>query len=109
MPGVVQGTLDSQLANSAAARDWATITAWILATSPEMQGACARLARARANVDRQQSQAIPNLSLLVGAGLDNGTTSGMLNTRSVLLSECIERLCDRIAITICRQLQQPFT
>jgi len=81
MPNVVQGTLDGQLANSAAARDWDTITTQILAASPEMQGARARLARARANVDRQQAQAIPNLSLLVSAGQDNGTNSGMLNTQ----------------------------
>ena len=38
-------------------------------------------ARARANVDRQQAQAIPNVSLLVGARHDDGTNSGMLNTR----------------------------
>ena len=41
----------------------------------------ARRARARANVDRQQAQAIPNVALLVGAGHDDGTNSGMLNTR----------------------------
>ena len=81
MPDVTQGTLDGQLANVAATRDWDAISAQILASSPELQGARARLARARANVDRQQAQAIPNLSLLVGAGQDNGTNSGMLNTQ----------------------------
>ena len=37
--------------------------------------------RDSANVDRQQAQAIPNLSLMVGAGRDNGTGSGMINTQ----------------------------
>ncbi len=81
MPDVAPGTLDGQLVDYAEARDWYAITAQVLATSPELQGARARLARARANVDRQQAQAIPNLSLLVGAGRDNGTGSGMLNTQ----------------------------
>jgi cobalt-zinc-cadmium efflux system outer membrane protein len=81
MPDVQPGTLDGVLSDSVEAKDWAAIKAQILAASPELQGARARLARARANVDRQQAQAIPNLSLLVGAGRDNGTGSGMINTQ----------------------------
>ena len=81
MPNAVPGTLEGELANSSDVRDWDAIAAQILAASPEIQGARARLARARANVDRQQAQAIPNVSLLVGAGKDNGTGSGMLNTQ----------------------------
>lgn len=81
MPDVQPGTLDGVLSDSVEAKDWAAIKAQILAASPELQGARARLARARANVDRQQAQAIPNLSLMVGAGRDNGTGSGMINTQ----------------------------
>lgn len=81
MPNVKPGSLDGQLANAAEAKDWNAITSQILASSPELQGSRARLARARANVDRQQSQAIPNLSLQVAAGIDNSTGSGMLNTQ----------------------------
>lgn len=39
------------------------------------------MCKGRANLDRQQAQAIPNLSLLLGAGHDNGTGSGMINTQ----------------------------
>ena len=81
MPNVEPGSLDGVLADSAESRDWNAITSQILASSPELQGARARLARARANIDRQQAQAIPNLSLMVGAGHDNSTNSGMLNTQ----------------------------
>lgn len=81
MPDAEQGSLDGELAESAQARDWDAITAQILASSPELQGARARLSRARANVDRQQAQAIPNLTLTLGAGQDNGTNSGFLNTQ----------------------------
>lgn len=81
MPDVQPGTLDGVLTDVAEAKDWTAIKTQILASSPELQGARARLARARANVDRQQAQAIPNLSLLVGAGRDNGTGSGMINTQ----------------------------
>lgn len=81
MPDAEQGSLDGELAESAQVRDWDTIKAQILASSPELQGARARLSRARANVDRQQAQAIPNLTLTLGAGQDNGTNSGFLNTQ----------------------------
>lgn len=81
MPDAEQGSLDGELAEFAQARDWDAITAQILASSPELQGARARLSRARANVDRQQAQAIPNLTLMLAAGQDNGTNSGFLNTQ----------------------------
>ena len=81
MPDAEQGSLDGELADFAQARDWDAITAQILASSPELQGARARLSRARANVDRQQAQAIPNLTLMLAAGQDNGTNSGFMNTQ----------------------------
>lgn len=81
MPDVQPGTLDGQLSVATADRDWDAIQGQILSSSPELQGARARYARARANLDRQQSQAIPNLSLVLGAGQDNGTGSSMINTQ----------------------------
>ncbi len=81
MPDLQPGALDGQLSVATADRDWEAIQGQILSSSPELQGARARFARARANLDRQQSQAIPNLSLMLGAGHDNGTGSGMINTQ----------------------------
>ena len=81
MPDLQPGTLNGQLSVATADRDWEAIQGQILSSSPELQGARARFARARANLDRQQSQAIPNLSLILGAGQDNGTGSSMINTQ----------------------------
>jgi len=81
MPDLPPGSLDGQLSVATADRDWDAIQGQILSSSPELQGARSRFARARANLDRQQSQAIPNLSLAFGAGQDNGTGSGMINTQ----------------------------
>ena len=81
MPDVPPGTLDGQLSVATADRDWDAIQDQILSSSPELQGARSRFARARAHLDRQQAQAIPNLSLAFGAGQDNGTGSGMINTQ----------------------------
>jgi len=81
MPDVQPGNLDGQLSVSTDNRDWDAIQNQILSSSPELQGARARFARARANLDRQQAQAIPNLSLMLGAGQDNGTGSSMINTQ----------------------------
>ncbi|MBC7966922.1 MAG: TolC family protein [Fuerstia sp.] len=81
MPDVEQGSLEGDLNNLDQPRDWDAIKAQILSSSPELQGARSRLARARANVDRQQVQAIPNLTLQLAAGQDNGTNSGFLNAQ----------------------------
>ena len=81
MPDAQPGTLDGQLSVSTDNRDWDAIQNQILSSSPELQGARARFARARANLDRQQAQAIPNLSLILAAGQDNGTGSSMINTQ----------------------------
>ena len=85
MPDVQPGTLDGQLSVPSDNRDWDAIQNQILSSSPELQGARARFARARANLDRQQAQAIPNLSLMLGAGQDNGIGSNMINTQVGLL------------------------
>lgn len=81
MPNLPTGTLDGQLSVATADRDWDAIQEQILSSSPELQGARARFARAGANLHRQQAQAIPNLSLMLGAGQDNGTGSSLINTQ----------------------------
>ena len=81
MPHQPVGTLQGDLSLLSTARDWSSIETQILSTSPEVQGARARLARARASYSRQQVQATPNLSLMLAAGQDNATGSGMINTQ----------------------------
>ncbi|GIX05086.1 MAG: divalent cation transporter [Planctomycetaceae bacterium] len=76
-PGVLEGTLPStvQIGNMQPLKNLA------LSSSPELQAARARVARARANVERQEVQAIPNLSFMLAGGVDNGTNSGMINAQ----------------------------
>jgi cobalt-zinc-cadmium efflux system outer membrane protein len=62
-------------------RDWEAVYCDLVSCSPELRMACARVARSQANLDRQQVQAIPNLSLMAAGGYDNGTNSSMINTQ----------------------------
>ena len=39
------------------------------------------MARAQANIDRQEAQSTPNVTVMLAAGRDNGTRSNMLNTQ----------------------------
>jgi cobalt-zinc-cadmium efflux system outer membrane protein len=80
-PGPNSGTLIGDLPQSAVARDWDTAVAQVLSASPELQAARARVARAQAHLDRQQVQAVPNLSFLLAAGHDHSTGSGLINTQ----------------------------
>jgi outer membrane protein, heavy metal efflux system len=61
--------------------DWSSVANDMLRSSPERQVAVARVAQARANLERQNIQAIPNLTVLMAAGVDNGTNSGMMNVQ----------------------------
>lgn len=79
--GTAPGALEGTLPTSVAFDDLQAVKRQALTSSPELQAARARVARARANVERQEVQAIPNLSFLVAAGVDNGTNSGMINTQ----------------------------
>ena len=51
----------------------------MISASPEFQAAQARISRARANLQRQGVQAIPNVTAQLAAGVDNGTNSGLIN------------------------------
>ena len=79
--GTAPGVLDGTLPVSVAIDDPQSMTGQALTSSPELQAARARVARARANVERQEVQAIPNLSFLVGAGVDYGTNSRLINAQ----------------------------
>ena len=76
-PQLLAGTLPE----NAEPRNWPQVSSEILASSPELRSARSRLARAQANVDRQEAQSTPNLSFMLAAGRDNGTGSSMLNTQ----------------------------
>ncbi len=47
--------------------------------SPELNSARARVGEARALIDRQKAQPISNVTVQVGAGVDNATGSGLIN------------------------------
>ncbi len=71
----LQGSLqtDTQL------RDWGQVQLDTLNLSPEYHAATARLQAARANLDRQRAQPLPNLTVQLATGIDNATDSGLIN------------------------------
>lgn len=73
------GHLSGQLPQSEELLDWQSVSATILSSSPELQAAQARVRQARALLDRHGVQAIPNLTMQLGAGVDNATDSGLIN------------------------------
>lgn len=79
--GTNPGVLEGDLPESAEITDPQAIQAAALSGSPELQAARARVDRARANIDRQNVQAIPNVSVLFASGVDYATRSGMINAQ----------------------------
>ena len=79
-PGIPVSRLSGKL-SEAEVRDIHLLITQALSESPELQAARSRLARAQANLDRQEAQVIPNLSVMIAAGRDNGTGSSMINTQ----------------------------
>ena len=75
MPVPLQGTLPG----SETTLDWSIVASTMIASSPEVQSAQARINQARANLCRQQAQPIPNLDLQLASGYDNGTDNGLIN------------------------------
>jgi len=80
-PNTTPGLLEGMLPTSSNTPDWQQIKAEILASSPELQAARARVTRAQANICRQDAQAIPNLQMMLAAGYDNGTNQGLVNAQ----------------------------
>ncbi len=78
-PGMLPATLHGALPTSDVDVDWNGLAASILQASPEYCAAEVRVAQARANLQRQCVQPIPNLNVSFGAGVDNGTNSGLMN------------------------------
>ncbi len=62
-------------------QDWNSIEDGLVAASPEYSAAQARIRQASAAIRRHQVQPLPNLDLQFGAGVDNGTGSGMMNVQ----------------------------
>ncbi|MEZ6082252.1 MAG: TolC family protein [Pirellulaceae bacterium] len=71
--------LDGELPESDETLDWNFVGATIVSASPELQAAQTRVRQARAYLERQGVQAIPNLTMQMAAGVDNGTNSGLIN------------------------------
>ncbi len=67
--------LDGELPQTGPAKDWDSVYAEIVASSPELHAAQSRVDRASANLCRQDAQAIPNIELDLSAGQDLGTNS----------------------------------
>ncbi|WP_419189395.1 TolC family protein [Stieleria marina] len=78
-PDMVPVPLQGKLPNAETALDWSIVASTMIASSPEVQSAQARINQARANLCRQQAQPIPNLDLQLASGYDNGTDNGMIN------------------------------
>ena len=74
-PRPLAGSFDSQIDSI----DWVTTRAMLLTGSPEHMAAQTRVQQAAANLQRQGVQAIPNIQFQGGAGIDNGTNSGLIN------------------------------
>lgn len=81
MPELAPQPLVGELPVAAPEREWDLLVQELISSSPEVSAARARLARAKANIDRQEAQSMPNLQFQVAAGRDNGTGSGMINAQ----------------------------
>ena len=81
VPDLGTTTLIGDLNIAANARDAETEFAQIVAMSPQLAAAQARVDRARANIQRQQVQPIPNVTAQLGAGGDDGTGNAFANVQ----------------------------
>jgi len=71
--------LSGELPETLLEMNWADLASTIVYSSPEYQAAQTRICQARANLDRQCVQPIPNIDFLLASGFDNGTGSGLIN------------------------------
>lgn len=76
-----QRSLSGQLDSNTQTRDEKTEYAQIIAGSPQLAAAQARVVRARANLQRQKVQPIPNVTAQLGAGGDATTGSAFANVQ----------------------------
>jgi len=81
VPNLPYATLEGTLPTLTPPRDWQQLSATLVQSSPEFAAAQVRITRACANLERQLKQPIPNLAVQLGAGVDYGAQSGMLNVQ----------------------------
>ncbi len=79
LPQMAPTELLGELPELTQQKEWDQTYLTLLSKSPELQAARAKVAKARANLSRQEVQAIPNVTAQLGAGVDNGTGSGLIN------------------------------
>ncbi len=80
-PNTVDLIVNGELPGEPKPYQWDEEYKRICSESPELMAAQTRVARARANLNRQRVQAHPNIDWMLGAGYDNGTDSQMINTQ----------------------------
>ncbi len=78
-PDLTQTRLVGELPKQADAIVWDEMALSVVNSSPEYAAARSRVSQARAALERQGVQAIPNLTVQFGSGFDRGTNSGMMN------------------------------
>lgn len=74
-PVPLVGSFDGEIQ----AVDWNATRSIMLSGSPEYMAAQTRVQQARANLERQGVQAIPNVNVTMASGIDNSTHSGLIN------------------------------
>ena len=79
VPNMRVAHLSTTLPTGIMSRDWDSVYETLVDCSPELQAARARVAQAAANLERQEAQPIPNVTVQLQAGADQATDSGMLN------------------------------
>src|SRR5690606_22767625 len=79
VPHMVRPHLAGELEVPAVERDVEAVYQQIISVSPVLASARARVDRARANLQRQQQQPIPNLTAQLGAGHDDATGDEFAN------------------------------
>jgi cobalt-zinc-cadmium efflux system outer membrane protein len=79
VPDLKSLTLAGDLKQNSGSIDWGLVSAELLATSPELHTARAKLQQACAQLQRERIQSIPNPTVQFGAGIDNSTNSGLIN------------------------------
>ena len=80
-PELAPAALIGDLAGPTSDRDIEGTYAQLVAESPVLAAACAKVRRARANLQRQRAQPIPNLNAQIGAGYDDGTGDEFANVQ----------------------------
>lgn len=78
-PAMTPVTLQGMLPSAENTLDWSSVGTTMIASSPEVRAAQARINQARANICRQDVQAVPNIDVNFGAGVDNATNNGLIN------------------------------